>query len=79
MEFHRHAQFHITTPQRVVRFMHYSPTLWHITAQAVFTGTLAEEVHRIDLQRSAQTLTYLSEINNTASFGIYICHWIRFR
>ena len=24
--FHRHAQFHITTPQRVIRIMHYSPT-----------------------------------------------------
>ena len=26
-EFHRHTQFHITIPQRVIRIMHFSPTL----------------------------------------------------
>ena len=29
-EFHRHAQFNITTPQIVIRLMHYSPTLRHL-------------------------------------------------
>ena len=49
LEFHRHAQFHITTPHRVIRIMHYSPTLWHIPAPAVCTRTLAEGVHSGDL------------------------------
>ena len=32
LEFHRHSQFHITTPRRVIRIMHYSPTLQQIQA-----------------------------------------------
>ena len=48
MEFHRHAQFYITTPHRVVRIMHYSPTLRHIPASVVCTRTLSEGVHRTD-------------------------------
>ena len=31
---YRHAQFHISTPQKVIRIMHYSPTLRHIPAPA---------------------------------------------
>ena len=54
LEFHRHAQFHIRTLQRVIRIMHYSPTLRHISAPAVCTRTLDEGVHRGDLWRSAQ-------------------------
>ena len=50
----RHAQFHITTPQRVIGIMHYSHTLRHISAPAVCTRTLAEGAHREDLWRSAQ-------------------------
>ena len=38
--------FTLQTPQRVIRIMHYSPTLRHITAPAVCTRTLAEGVHR---------------------------------
>ena len=49
LEFYRHAQFHITTPQTVIRIMHYSPTLRHIAAPDVCTRTLAEGVHRGDL------------------------------
>ena len=48
------AQFHIITPQRVIRIMHCSPTLRHIPAPAVCTRTLAEGFHREDLWRSAQ-------------------------
>ena len=43
LEFHRHAQFHITTPQRVIRILHYSPTLWHITAQAVLLNFIQKK------------------------------------
>ena len=46
LEFYKHAQFHITTPQRVYRVMHYSPTLRHIPESAVSTPNFAEEVHR---------------------------------
>ena len=38
------TQFHITTLQRVIHIMHYSPALLHIPALAVYT--LDEEVHR---------------------------------
>ena len=49
LDFRRHGQFHITTSQRVIRIMHYSPTLRHMPAPAVCTLTLAEGVHRGDL------------------------------
>ena len=52
--FHRYAQFHITTPQRVIHIMHYSHTLRHIPAPDVCFRTLAEGVHRGYLWRSAQ-------------------------
>ena len=42
VEFYRHAQFHITTPQRVIRSMHYGPTLRNVPA----TRTLAEGIHQ---------------------------------
>ena len=49
LEFHINAQVHVTTPQSVIRIMHYSHTPRHIPATAVATRTLAKGVHRGDL------------------------------
>ena len=69
LEFYRHAQFHITTPQRVIRIMHYSPTLRHIPAPAVCTRNLAEGVHPGRGYLTTHTTpTHLCSIYNTATY-----------
>ena len=50
-------QFHITTPQRVIHIMHYSPTLQHTPAQTVCTQTIAEGVHQEDNPYNPDTLS----------------------
>jgi len=46
LEFYKHSQFHIATPQRVISIIHYSLTLRNLPATVACTRTLAAGVHR---------------------------------
>ena len=60
LEFHRHAQFQITTPQRVIRIMHY--TLRHILLTKELTGGISDNPHNPDNGTVILTRTSLNTL-----------------